>query len=249
MKRTSEELAVRAGGMQSSVGAVAFVAGIDLGQREDYTAVSVVKIVEVAPGEPASYDLVHLGQVIGMEYPAQIEMFDALLRNPPLAGRTLTVVDASGPGRPVSNEMRKRISPLLAVTLTAGRTVGGEPGDVTVPKPDVIGVLTVLLQTVDREGKRRLRIPRSKAVNDVYDALNRQLKAFEGGSQPEHDDLVLALALSCWGAEHRPKHRPAAASVGNQYLGGRKPTMAVSGQASPSGWTETGDPGILIRRR
>lgn len=94
------------------------------------------------------------------------------------------------------------------VTITSGNAITVEGAGWHVPKKELVSVLQVLLQT------RRLHIARSLPEAQT---LIRELEAFrvkvttnanetfEAWRERDHDDLVLAVAIACWVAEHGSK--------------------------------------------
>jgi hypothetical protein len=203
-----------------------FFIGIDLGQTNDYTALSVIEQTK-PKGREASYAVTHLDRWRGITYPDGIDRTSKVLASidrmrtiDEFTGEALkptiaTVVDQTGVGRPVVDLLRAEKMPgrLVAVTITGGDTVSKEGDDYRVPKRDLAGVVAVLLQT------ERLKIASGMELADV---LVRELTSFRvkvsasghdsygNGTEwrdAEHDDLVLAVALALWLAEHGSKGR------------------------------------------
>ena len=179
-----------------------FIVGLDLGQRQDYTALAVI---EKLPGLQTRFHVRHLERfALGTSYPSVVYRVEQLLLGPQLAGRAALVVDATGVGRAVVDMLRQAGLSLAAVTITGGETVSHPATDEWhVPKRDLVSVLQVLLQSsrlkvaklpealiLQREmGNFRVKITQS--ANDQYGAWR----------DGEHDDLVLAVALGCWWGE------------------------------------------------
>jgi hypothetical protein len=205
-----------------------YVAGLDLGQASDHTALIVVE-TQGGPRAASSptYDVRHIERIaLGTRYPAiaahavaVVAALAALTVPPP---RVTLVVDYTGVGRPVADMIvaaRPRAG-LALVTIHGGDRASVEPatGELRVPKRDLAATVQRLLQ----EG--RLRIP---AAHPLAPVLESELTGFRvtltarghdsyaapsaGSGQAgddwrsaPHDDLVLALALACWWAEQRP---------------------------------------------
>jgi hypothetical protein len=122
-----------------------------------------------------------------------------------LAGRCLVVVDATG-GRAVVDLLRRaRLEGGLApVVATSGRRESRAAGYYRVPKRNLILGMHSML------ARGRVRI--ASGLRDKP-ALMRELQQMELRLSPhgrerfgswhagEHDDLVFAMALACWGAE------------------------------------------------
>jgi phage FluMu gp28-like protein len=175
-----------------------FCLGVDLGQRQDHTAMALVerweekllvRYVERAP--------------LGMPFSAVVERMRTITSDRTLSGRTIAVVDATGLGAPVVEQMRSARLPcqLAAVTITGGGTETKTAQGWNVPKRDLIAGVQVWLERGD------LRIPRR--MKDA-DALLRELQEVRswrgaGGEMRSgaegagrHDDLAMALALAVW---------------------------------------------------
>lgn len=121
------------------------------------------------------------------------------------------MVDATGVGRPVVDEMRAKGLRPVPVTITAGQSVThGDGGYRRGPKPNLVSCLAMLLQT------GRLKIARRVPLAAV---LVEELKTFEvrhgaagrdaygAWREGSHDDLVLAVAVAAWWAERQPEYR------------------------------------------
>lgn len=173
-----------------------FVVGVDLGQAQDPTAIAVAQPVA---------DDIHLRHLerrpLGEPYPAVVAHTRALVRA--LPGAEL-VVDATGVGRAVLDQMRQAGLEPVAVTITSGKKARRDgAGGWRVPK---VKLLRPLVSAV--EGGR-LKV--AAGLPDA-EALVRELGAFqraftEAGHATfdgvgEHDDLVSAVALGCWWGFH-----------------------------------------------
>ncbi len=133
-----------------------------------------------------------------------------------LGGNPVLAVDATGVGRPVIDMLWKTLGEDLegtniyvdrcAVTITGGDSVTKNPdGGLRVPKRDLISATLVLLQN------GRLKIADALPLKDVLvkELLNFRVKinistahdSYEAWREGDHDDLVLAVALSCWAGE------------------------------------------------
>jgi hypothetical protein len=148
---------------------------------------------------------------LGTPYPAIVSAVAEFLRKC-IKIRTALVVDATGVGRPVVDQLLQVGVPavMAPVTITAGRRAKETNDGWCVPKKLIIGNLRKLLQerrlrfsgalpeatTLLRELHQQRVIVRS-ARHEAFGTLNK-----------EHDDLVLALALAAWWAECQPR-RPA----------------------------------------
>jgi hypothetical protein len=191
-----------------------FVIGLDLGQKQDYTAVAVVEKKE-QPGDKPMLYLRHLECFgLGTPYGEQMNRVVALLekikglskrarpRQPEL------VVDATGVGVGVVEMLKDRGLRYRPVSITAGiAETRGTGGTYHVPKRNLVSRAVAPF-----EGKR-LKIARSMSLVPelVKELENFKVKvslrtahdSYEAWRESDHDDLVLALALACWWAEQR----------------------------------------------
>jgi hypothetical protein len=188
------------------------IIGLDLGQTSDPTAMAVVEdflMLDQETGRWVSfYACRYLKRwKLRTKYPDIVEDVARLVRDPQLRAPVL-VIDNTGVGRSVGDLFQRAdlSARLRRVTITGGhRAHQDEDGCWLVPKKDLIGVLQTLLQS------KRLAFAKGLPDRDVLvkelnafrvkitAALNEVMGAWREG---EHDDLVLALALACWAAEH-----------------------------------------------
>ena len=167
------------------------VIGADLGQARDPTALAVAEI------EKPDIHVRHLERLpLGTPYPKVVERIGAIVDA--LPGATL-VVDATGVGRAVLDQMRQVVLNPVAVTITGGRVTSFDGRMWRVPKRSLLRPLVAATEA------GRLKV--AKGLLEA-DALLRELQAFQrritvGGHSAfegvgEHDDLVTAVALACW---------------------------------------------------
>lgn len=200
-----------------------FVVGVDLGQSQDYTALSVVEKLPQWATEPqvrregnmtytrqvqvekaTHYHCRHLERYeLGTLYPTIVDKVSALLQTPALRGAKL-VVDGTGVGRPVVDMFRKAGLNPIAVLITAGDTVNVEGGYWRVPKRDLVGSVQVALQD------KRLKFADTLALAStlVTEMLNFKVKITESANdtygawrEGQHDDLILSVMLAAWWAQ------------------------------------------------
>ncbi len=112
------------------------------------------------------------------------------------------VVDATGVGRPVIDQMRETGLEPVAVTITGGRFMSFDGETWRVPKKALLRPLVAASEA------GRLKV--AKGLREA-EAFQRELQAFQRritargysafGGVGEHDDLVIAAALICWRVE------------------------------------------------
>jgi hypothetical protein len=201
---------------------MSFYVGLDLGQSNDYTALAVVE--KTKAGETGDAPDLHLRYLerypLRTPYPEMVARVAALVEDPQLRSTHLDrflghrvlekpelLVDATGVGRPVVDLFNERGLRYKAITITGGNTVTGVAGGYGVPKRDLIGALEVPFHS------GRLKVA---AGLRLWETLRAELQTFrrkvslttgadtyEHWRESDHDDLVLAAALACWGAERK----------------------------------------------
>ncbi len=203
-----------------------FVVGLDLGQKQDYTAVAVVERVERC--QDGAKPLLHLRHLeryaLGTPYGEQMDNVAALVGrikkqinhvSPP---QPELIVDATGVGVGVVEMLRDRGLKYRAVSITGGNAETRSGGTYHVPKRNLVSRAVAPF-----EGKR-LKIARGmRLVPELVRELeNFKVKvnlrtahdSYEAWRESDHDDLVLALALACWWAERRRPMRAIPKPVG-----------------------------------
>jgi hypothetical protein len=191
-----------------------FYIGLDLGQAQDYTALTVIERKHFNYSLPREqYHVRHLERPkLGTPYPAIVEKVQDLMQSNKLLNQAALVVDATGVGRPVVDLFRKAGLRPVAITITGGNTVTVGDGGYHVPKRDLVTTLQVLFQS------GRLKVAGGLKLAPVLmeELLNFKVKinvktahdSYEAWREGIHDDLVLAVALACWYAEKRRIARP-----------------------------------------
>ena len=168
-----------------------FILGVDLRQACDFTALAIIE--ERTP----ELHLRHLGrQPLGRSYVAMAERI--LQVQAAVPGCTL-VVDATGVGRPVMDQLRARGLDPVGVSITGGRKTRMKDGLHQVPKREIVrGLLTAL------EGGR-LKVARGLPIVDVLLGELADFKVtvyhrgHDGyGAATLHDDTVVAVGLAVW---------------------------------------------------
>lgn len=202
-----------------------FFLGVDLGQRQDPTALAAIeRVMTLGPEVDAatfervaywSYRVRGLRRLkLGTPYPAIVAEIALVARAVAAQGSATVVVDATGVGAPVVDLLREEIGgeiPLVPVVFTAGDTMRQEGGIYRVPKKDLVHGLMILLE----EGRLRLPDDHPESRTLVNELTNMRVKitsesntGYEAWRQGQHDDLVFALALACWrGKTSEPKRR------------------------------------------
>ena len=200
-----------------------FIVGVDLGQSRDSTAIAIIERAEPAApearrvdgiliqqGEPLQpvYSLRHLERpALGTPYTLIVERVIALLDMPPLDRFSAPLVlDKTGVGAAICDLFTQAGVRPRALTITGGdRPNVADPYDLRVPKRDLASTLVMLFQT----GRLRLArgLPLVQALVDELAAFQMKINpitgndSYEAWRESDHDDLVLAVAMSCWWLE------------------------------------------------
>jgi len=187
---------------------IELLAGLDLGQLQDYTALAIGRRVPTPEGN--RYDVTALHRFeLGTGYPAMVRKVSEWLNQPELS-RTRLVVDQTGVGVAVVDMFREAAglgNRLVPVSITAGRKAILQPdGSWHVAKVELVSALQAALSG------RRLNIARGlpEAATVVKELKGFRAKVtaagnetFEAWRERDHDDLVLALALLVWYGENQ----------------------------------------------
>ena len=196
-----------------------FVLGLDLGQAQDYTALTAVEVVPDASAHRSRvYHCRHVERMaLGTPYTAVADRVRAVQRTEPLASaETAVVADTTGVGAPVFEMLRGAgVTGLRGVTIHGGGSVSREGSTYRVPKRDLVSCLQVLFQS----GRLKLAEGVAEAAVLRHELVNMKAKVnlatghdtYEAWREGDHDDLVLSLAMACWYAEHGRGGVPVAA--------------------------------------
>jgi len=189
-----------------------WIAGLDVGQAQDPTALVIIERFLQPVGEPkekrfeAKYHLRHIERFeLGARFSTYEDRTLEVLKSEQMKGDQVLVVDHTGVGARVVESLDEKIAKtkaqLVAVNITAGTKVNYENSVYNVPKRDLVGVVTVFL------GDGTLKIAESLELAPL---LTKELQNFrvkytakgndtyEAWREGDHDDLVLATALACW---------------------------------------------------
>ena len=194
------------------------ILGLDLGKSVDFTALTVLDWTEAHATTPhPSYQVSNLRRfALGTSYTEIAAWLVKFFQTDDPARRgeppPCLVVDETGVGAAVVEMIPTALGKanvpggMVAVTITAGSAVtltAGQAGRWRVAKKQLASVLVRLFQS------RRLNIVKlAETAVLLKEAQAFSIKitpagneTYESWRENDHDDLVLALALSCWAAE------------------------------------------------
>jgi hypothetical protein len=190
-----------------------FFVGLDLGQAQDFTALSVLQVVGT------EYHIRHLQRFrIGTPYPEVVTETGKMMAT---LQDSVLVVDNTGVGRPVVDLFRQAHLNPVPVSITGGDKANFEDGIWRVPKRDLVGALAVAFQS----GTLKIAPDLPEAKTLIEELLNFKVKinlktahdSYEAWREGVHDDLVLSVALALWyAARPRPVIRAAAYKNGKR---------------------------------
>ena len=185
--------------------------GVDLGKLENYSAVVVVERIEEVPtnyldilrgaGVKIRYVVRHAERLaLETPYIEVVKRVKQVVGQMATRGNCVLVVDETGVGVPVVEEMRRaRMGcAIYPVMISSGQQATGK----SVPREELLTRMKMMIERGELEIttgclhgvwlKREL----------VYLRLNGS-SSKGGGKGGEKDDLALALALACWKARVR----------------------------------------------
>jgi hypothetical protein len=184
--------------------------GLDLGQSQDYTALCILEQVQQSEETQPNYRIRYLERPqLGTPYPAVVENVSKIFNSEKLKDKSTLVIDQTGCGRPVYDLFDLAGLNPIGISIHGGDAVTHEGNSWRVPKRDLVACLQVLLQN------GRLKVSKKLKLEPVLsrEMLNFKVKidpktahdSYSSWREGDHDDLVLAVALASWYAEHGPK--------------------------------------------
>lgn len=196
-----------------SAGLSGWFVGVDLGQKNDPTAIAVLhRLVSLRPHQsPAlhSLRLLHVERLpLGSPYPRVVDRIREIVQHDELTGSCSLAVDATGVGAPVVDMLRAaRLScDLFAINITGAERQSRSGRTWNVPKRDLLSSLQLALEQGQLKVAPDLKLmaPLLREFTDFRStiSLSGRVRLGADGSG-EHDDLVIAIALACWRAQRR----------------------------------------------
>jgi hypothetical protein len=207
---------------------MAYFVGLDLGQSADYTALAVLQTVKERVGGGNFRTVMHLRHLqrykLRTSYITIADGVVDVMRSKALTGdeydpashrvaraKAELLVDKTGVGRGVTDILKERGLRFTGIVIHGGETTHKTDGSYHVPKKDLVAALEVPFD------KSTLKIAEGL---ELWPALREELQSFRRKQNPktahvsfehwrdsDHDDLVLAVAMACWGATSRRPRR------------------------------------------
>lgn len=200
------------------------VLGLDLGKTGNPSALAAVEPVWLQKGLDLDHQPIfrlekhvrHLQRFpLGTRYMDIVDRVIQFTRSPQLTKGYYLVIDGTGVGVPVVEQFQHSLNHVIPVTITSGVNESFDPesGYWRVCKHNLVSAVVVGLEHHDLRFAPDL--PEREAV--VKELMNFRMRinsigndTYEAWKEREHDDLVLALCLACWGIA-RTRSRPQAA--------------------------------------
>ena len=207
---------------------MAYYVGLDLGQSADYTALAVVQSVKERNDDGQLKTFLHLRHLerypLRTSYTTIADVVVNVMRSKALNDdeydpsrhriakpKVELLVDKTGVGRGVTDILKERGLRFTGIVIHGGESTHKTDGVYHVPKKDLVAALEVPFDT------GRLKIAEGL---EFWSVLREELQTFRRKQNPktshvsfehwrdsEHDDLVLAVAMACWGASARRGQR------------------------------------------
>ena len=191
--------------------------GLDLGHRQDYTALAVLSRTDIyhAERDAATFERLRTTEFrlrklsrapLFTEYPDVVRRVVHMVQHQQAQGRSTLVVDGTGVGEAVVHLFRREKLgvQLMPMLITSGERESRGDGVWNVPKKNLLMGLQVMVQ------ERTLRVADGLDLGpDLIREMQRlRTCSFRGWrSMGGHDDLVLALALAAWAAQRQNSGR------------------------------------------
>lgn len=190
-----------------------YVLGLDLGQQNDYSVLSIFNIRFNNENRPV-YELPYLARFnLKTSYVDIVDEVINIITKYNLMLNYTLIVDYTGVGRPVVDLFRQKHLNPVALSITGGiKTNWVTKTEVNVPKKDIVTYLQLVLQN------KRLAIahdlPLLRTLTQEF--LSFQLKIRDnpmavtssyGGAYGINDDIVMSMGIAVWLIEYHSRRR------------------------------------------
>lgn len=191
-----------------------YLAGLDLGQANDYSAFSIAeKCIQMERGKIwSNLSIGHLQRFpIGTSYFDIAEIITGRFKDERLRLRGKLIVDQTGVGRPVVDIFKKFGLHPVGITITAGTNVTkDEYGGFNVPKRDLVSALVSMYygNLIAIMGSLKETPEFNNELQHFNPKQNKHTGYETFGSDDEkvHDDLVISVALMAWYSQYFDKN-------------------------------------------
>jgi len=183
---------------------------LDFGKHADYSALCVVQAVLASScvGYPATAMHVrHLERYpLGTGYDALADRIAEIMATLEKTGPATLLADATGVGGAAVDLLRERGVQFVGINIHGGGNVTRTADGYSVPKLALVGTLETALQTGALKIAEGLKLGGVLAT-ELQGFRRKQSRRghvrYEHARAGDHDDLLLATSLACWGVSVR----------------------------------------------
>lgn len=201
-----------------------FFVGLDLGFVNDYSAVAILErrfqedMEDFELYRRAYFDLTELKRFdLGTPYQQIIDDMKTLFENPKLIGKSKLLVDSTGVGLPITQQLEAyRLRP-IPICITGGEKAVQSGAGWNVPRTHIISLLATVFQSARIKIAEGLELAKvfEKELQNIGYKIKKEDGAvtYESKKESVHDDLCMATGIALWyaardGLEKRKKpHR------------------------------------------
>jgi hypothetical protein len=187
-----------------------FYVGCDFGYQNDYTAITLLERTvtrkrDLLDNFIVEYAVRHLERTRETEYPVVIQRLVEMFHHSNLKNDGALIVDATGLGLPLIQELKRQKLPVTGITITAGHdvTVTSSASNMfNVPKNHLVSALVLLFQSGKIKISSELKL--AKVLQEELQSFGYKINkkttttTYEAMTESVHDDLVISLALAVW---------------------------------------------------
>lgn len=186
-----------------------FFIGVDIGQRQDHSAIGVlerriercygqdwIRVSRVEDSVNVRYWLRHVERIpLGTPYEKVIRRVSHVADECAATSSCDVIADATGVGAAVVERLSIVARNVFPVVITSGNLSHKEGNLWMVPRKDLVGALSVMLE------RKFLKIALDLPLKAEFERELLELRNGGGGSG--RDDMAMAVALACWKAKWR----------------------------------------------
>jgi hypothetical protein len=182
-----------------------YFVGLDLGQANDYTALSIVRQTW---NNRYEYSLRYLTRTRGEPYPEIVRKVSKIMGSEKIFGTEppVLIIDKTGVGAPIADMFRVGAIRPTEITITGGIKYSAVPRGFHVPRTDLMFSLLAVAQ------QGRFKADRGLELADELEEELRNLKVkiskegkegVDSWRESVHDDLVFSISMATWYGEHK----------------------------------------------
>jgi len=195
-----------------------YLLGLDLGQQNDYSVLSVLELNKDNLTQQVGYSLVYLKRyALKTSYITIADNVKLITNSNKFLDKHALVIDQTGVGRPVMDVFKDNNIRPFGITITGGNSTNWEGRrEIKVPKRDIVSSLQVVFQNkrIKIAGnlpdidliKKELLYFRSKISNSGHDSY--------AAISSMHDDIVMSIGLAIWYGEYLFNRRKSVRIIG-----------------------------------